>query len=276
VPLWVPLANDASVPDSQTSLRPRGSTGAGFAGVKVRWRPCVQLHDLRHTFATMVQAELGDLRVTQVVLGHADIRMTLRYSHVSETRLAEAARASALVRPPDVHVASPRVGVPEHVVRPQAAEESLQLRRENVVDGEDPRLTALGRVNRIRRVRRSTASQVKPSNSPFRAPVWTVATTIGRRCGAQAARSAAYSSEPRYLVRPGGSWSAFTFAIGWMGSRSHSTGSVSIRRSKASSRLTVAAAFFAWRRAVLYRSTASARRSRRSTSPSAPRSGLKR
>ena len=62
----------------------------GIARVKVRWRPLVRFHDLRHTFATHVQAGLGDLRVTQALLGHQDIRMTLRYAHLSETRLRDA------------------------------------------------------------------------------------------------------------------------------------------------------------------------------------------
>jgi integrase len=37
----------------------------GIARVKVRWHPRVRFHDLRHTFATHVQAGLGDLRVTR-------------------------------------------------------------------------------------------------------------------------------------------------------------------------------------------------------------------
>lgn len=52
-----------------------------------------RFHDLRHCFDTYVQAARGDLRVTQAVLGHADVRMTVRYSHVSDTRLREAVAA---------------------------------------------------------------------------------------------------------------------------------------------------------------------------------------
>jgi integrase len=36
---------------------------------------------------------LGDLRATQVLLGHADPRMTQRYAHLSDERLREAVRA---------------------------------------------------------------------------------------------------------------------------------------------------------------------------------------
>ena len=56
-------------------------------------RPYVRFHDLRHTFASYVQMGLGDLRATQVLLGHADPRMTQRYAHLSDERLREAVRA---------------------------------------------------------------------------------------------------------------------------------------------------------------------------------------
>jgi integrase len=49
-----------------------------------------RFHDLRHTFASYVQMGLGDLRATQTLLGHRDIRMTLRYAHLSDARLREA------------------------------------------------------------------------------------------------------------------------------------------------------------------------------------------
>ena len=67
----------------------------GRPRVRLRWRPRVRFHDLRHTFATMVQAGLGDLRVTQALLGHADIRMTLRYAHLSDARLRDAVALAA-------------------------------------------------------------------------------------------------------------------------------------------------------------------------------------
>jgi integrase len=59
----------------------------GIARVKVTWKPRMRFHDLRSTFATHAQARSGDLVVTQRLLGHADIRHTLRYAHVSDDRL---------------------------------------------------------------------------------------------------------------------------------------------------------------------------------------------
>jgi hypothetical protein len=45
-----------------------------------------RFHDLHHTFASYVQMGLGDLRATQLLLGHADPRMTQRYAHLSDER----------------------------------------------------------------------------------------------------------------------------------------------------------------------------------------------
>lgn len=56
----------------------------------------VKLHRLRHTFATEVLDQDGDLRTVQELLGHADIRQTAAYTGVLVSRKARAVRTIRL------------------------------------------------------------------------------------------------------------------------------------------------------------------------------------
>jgi integrase len=49
-----------------------------------------RFHDLRHTFASHLVMKGVGLKAVQELLGHADIKMTLRYSHLSQAHLKEA------------------------------------------------------------------------------------------------------------------------------------------------------------------------------------------
>jgi integrase len=52
--------------------------------------PHVRFHDLRHTFASHLVMGGVDIRTVQELLGHKDIRMTMRYSHLAPDHMKSA------------------------------------------------------------------------------------------------------------------------------------------------------------------------------------------
>ena len=73
--------------------RPFGDVRTSFrnalkrAGIKE-----FRFHDLRHTFASKLVMRGVDIRTVQTLLGHKDITMTMRYSHLSDAHLKEAVK----------------------------------------------------------------------------------------------------------------------------------------------------------------------------------------
>ena len=55
----------------------------------------MRLHDLRHTYASYLVSEGHSLYETQQLLGHSDPRMTTRYAHFSQDKLAKATESVA-------------------------------------------------------------------------------------------------------------------------------------------------------------------------------------
>ncbi len=63
---------------------------AGFPKVEKNGKPrrYIVFHDLRHTFASHWVMNGGDIFKLQKILGHKDVTMTMRYSHLSPAAFA--------------------------------------------------------------------------------------------------------------------------------------------------------------------------------------------
>lgn len=96
-----------SVPraDANPYIFPAPTTGRPmphlfFPWDRIRKRAGLQdfrLHDLRHSFASFVINERGDLYEVQKLLGHSNPRTTQRYAHLSREKLAQAAEVMASI-----------------------------------------------------------------------------------------------------------------------------------------------------------------------------------
>lgn len=64
-------------------------------GIKLPERQCS--HVLRHTFASYFMIKGGNILVLQRILGHTDIKMTMRYAHFCPEHLEDALRFNPLV-----------------------------------------------------------------------------------------------------------------------------------------------------------------------------------
>ena len=54
--------------------------------------PKVTLHVLRHSFASQLAMKGVSITIIQSLLGHADIKVTMRYAHLSQASLSEAVK----------------------------------------------------------------------------------------------------------------------------------------------------------------------------------------
>jgi len=74
------------------------NTGGVMDNIKTSWRNLMKasktrkfrFHDCRHTFASRLVMNGVDLNTVRELLGHADIKMTLRYAHLAPAKLAAA------------------------------------------------------------------------------------------------------------------------------------------------------------------------------------------
>ena len=76
-----------------------GCLAIAMARFGLRWKeqPAGQLtHVLRHTFASHFMMNGGNILVLQRVLGHTDIKMTMRYAHFAPDHLEDAVKLNPL------------------------------------------------------------------------------------------------------------------------------------------------------------------------------------
>ncbi|HEY8877929.1 MAG TPA: tyrosine-type recombinase/integrase [Roseateles sp.] len=66
--------------------------------------PTLRIHDLRHTFASLLVANSRTLYQVQTILGHSDPKVTMRYSKFKPADLVEAAGAASLLKVPSLKV----------------------------------------------------------------------------------------------------------------------------------------------------------------------------
>ncbi|WP_325167893.1 tyrosine-type recombinase/integrase [Pseudomonas lactis] len=117
-PRYVPLSNsvlqlladlklelsdgDSLIKDSEW-LFPNPETGKAYVQIYYSWDtarklaglPGFRMHDLRHTFASLLINAGRSLYEVQRILGHTQIKTTQRYSHLSQDTLVDAANSAA-------------------------------------------------------------------------------------------------------------------------------------------------------------------------------------
>ena len=104
---YVPLNSEAkaTLQEIQSNLDgeecfvfPGRDSSTQLTDIKTSWKPLLvrakvtgfRFHDLRHTFASKLVMAGVDLNTVRELLGHADIKMTLRYAHLAPEHKASA------------------------------------------------------------------------------------------------------------------------------------------------------------------------------------------
>jgi integrase len=73
-------------------------TATRWVDIKKQWARALRIsairefrfHDLRHTFASRLAQRGVSLKAIQDLLGHADLKMTMRYAHLAQNDLRDA------------------------------------------------------------------------------------------------------------------------------------------------------------------------------------------
>jgi len=87
--LLFPTQNGTAVATSHL----RRSVTRYASDAEIRGAARVSPHTLRHTFATRLYKQTGDIRLTQKALGHSDVSTTMMYTHIVDDDLSSAMRS---------------------------------------------------------------------------------------------------------------------------------------------------------------------------------------
>ena len=92
---------------SDTWVFPNPKTGSPYQNIYTSWHrarvaaglPDVRMHDLRHTFASLLVNHGRSLYEVQKILGHSQIRTTERYAHLDQETLLDAVNTATQTIP---------------------------------------------------------------------------------------------------------------------------------------------------------------------------------
>ena len=102
---WLFPGRSCTAPISSRQLHRAVQEAAEVAGIRKRVSP----HTLRHSFATHLLEQDTDIRIIQVLLGHAKLDTTARYTRVANTTIRTVTSPLDRLAPPTE--GRPRAGV---------------------------------------------------------------------------------------------------------------------------------------------------------------------
>jgi integrase len=93
---WVSVCRAAGLAELSPKVDQKGRPALNRGGNPImEWRPTVRLHDLRHTYASLLASRGLSLPVIGALLGHTQPQTTARYAHLLDDPLRAATEAVA-------------------------------------------------------------------------------------------------------------------------------------------------------------------------------------